>query len=242
MTSSNGDISALLALFAGNPSVTGEFPTEIPVTRSFDVFFDLRPYKPLSKQSKCWWFETQSRSLWRHCNGASGKIHLLWQHSVLSDSVLFQHIMHAVRYHYSDVIMSAMASQITGVSIVCLLNRLFRRRSKKAPNFRVTSLFRGIHRSPVDSPHKGPVTRKKFPCHDVIMKLHFFACLSHCESVTWIRIVTHSAGKIKNLNLNRIALGPFSICDCAMSQPMKEDVTNVMSLFITWGLAHPEKN
>ena len=35
---------------------------------SFDVFFDLRLNKGLSKQSWGWWFETQSRSLWRHCN------------------------------------------------------------------------------------------------------------------------------------------------------------------------------
>ena len=35
--------SALLAICAGNSPVTGEFPTQRPVTRSFDVFFDLRP-------------------------------------------------------------------------------------------------------------------------------------------------------------------------------------------------------
>ena len=56
--------SALLALCAGNSPVTGEFPTQRPVTRSFDVFFGLR----LSKQSRGWWFERQSRSVWRHCN------------------------------------------------------------------------------------------------------------------------------------------------------------------------------
>ena len=48
--------------------VTGEFPTQRPVTRSFAVFFDLRLYQQLSKQWRRWWFETPSRSLWRHCN------------------------------------------------------------------------------------------------------------------------------------------------------------------------------
>ena len=48
--------------------VPGEFPTQRPVTRSFDVFFDLRLNKRLSKQSWDWWFETLSRPLWRHCN------------------------------------------------------------------------------------------------------------------------------------------------------------------------------
>ena len=60
--------SALLAICAGNSPVSGEFPAQRPVTRSFDVFFDLRLNKPLSKQSWGWWFETPSRPLWRHCN------------------------------------------------------------------------------------------------------------------------------------------------------------------------------
>ena len=60
--------SALLALFKGNSPVTGEFPSQRPVTWSIDVFFDLRLNKRLSKQSWGWWFETPSCSLWRHCN------------------------------------------------------------------------------------------------------------------------------------------------------------------------------
>ena len=40
--------SALLAICAGNSPLTGEFPAQMPVTRSFDVFFDLRLNKPLS--------------------------------------------------------------------------------------------------------------------------------------------------------------------------------------------------
>ena len=60
--------SALLAICVGNSPVTGEFPAQKPVTRSFDVFFDLRLNKCLSKQSWSWWFETTSVSLWRHRN------------------------------------------------------------------------------------------------------------------------------------------------------------------------------
>ena len=60
--------SALLAICAGNSPVPGEFPTQRPVTRSFDVFFDLRLNKRLSKHSGGWWFEMPSRPLWRHCN------------------------------------------------------------------------------------------------------------------------------------------------------------------------------
>ena len=67
--------SALLAICAGNSPgtagnspVPGEFPAQRPVTRSFDVFFDLRLNKRLRKQSWGWWFETLSCPLWRHCN------------------------------------------------------------------------------------------------------------------------------------------------------------------------------
>ena len=42
--------SVLLSIYAGDSPVTGEFPTQRPVKRSFDVFFDLRLNKPLSKQ------------------------------------------------------------------------------------------------------------------------------------------------------------------------------------------------
>ena len=60
--------SALLALCAMNSPVTCEFPSQRPVTRSFDVFFDLCLNKRLSKQLRRRWFETPSRSLWCHCN------------------------------------------------------------------------------------------------------------------------------------------------------------------------------
>ena len=65
MTSS---FSALLAICARNSPVNGEFPSQRPVTRSFDVFYDLRLNKRLSKQVWGWWFETLLRPLWRHCN------------------------------------------------------------------------------------------------------------------------------------------------------------------------------
>ena len=51
----------------------------------------------------------------------------------------------------------------------CFLNRLFRHRSTKTSKLRVTGLCAGIHRRPVNSPHKWPVTRKMFPFDDVII-------------------------------------------------------------------------
>ena len=60
--------SALLAICAGNSPFPGEFPAQRLVTRSFDVFFDLRLNKRLSKQAWGWWFETLARPLWSHRN------------------------------------------------------------------------------------------------------------------------------------------------------------------------------
>ena len=68
MTSSKGNIFRVTCPLCGEFTDPGEFPTKRPVTRSFDVFFDLRLNKRLSKQLRDWWFETQSWSLWRHGN------------------------------------------------------------------------------------------------------------------------------------------------------------------------------
>ena len=63
MTSSNGNIFR----YAG--PLCGEFSSQRPVARSFDVFFDPSKNKCLSAHSWGWWFETPSRSLWRHWGG-----------------------------------------------------------------------------------------------------------------------------------------------------------------------------
>ena len=68
MTSSNGSIFRVTGPLCGEFTGPGEFPAQTPVTRSFDVFFDLRLNKQLSKQPRVWWFETLPWSLWRQCN------------------------------------------------------------------------------------------------------------------------------------------------------------------------------
>ena len=78
------------------------------------------------------------------------------------------HCYLAVVIQYSDVIISAIASQITGVpavgSIVCSgIDQII------LQSFASLASVRGIYRWPVVFPHKGPVTRKNFPFDDVIM-------------------------------------------------------------------------
>ena len=72
-----------------------------------------------------------------------------------------------IEHHYSDVMMSAMAFPITAVSIVCstVCSGADQRKHQSSATL---AFVRGIHRWPVDSPHKGPVTRKMFPFDDVI--------------------------------------------------------------------------
>ena len=76
MTSSNGNIFRITGPLCGEFTGPGEFPTQRPVTWSFDVFFH-RLNKRLSKQPWGWWFETPSWSLWRQCNDTNMKGHLL---------------------------------------------------------------------------------------------------------------------------------------------------------------------
>ena len=85
-----------------------------------------------------------------------------WSHSY-TESVTVR-----ILHHYTDVIMSAMASQITGVSVVysTVCSGADQRKHQSSASL---AIVREIHRSPVNSPHKGQVTRKMFPFDDVIM-------------------------------------------------------------------------
>ena len=71
--------------------------------------------------------------------------------------------------NYNDVIMNMMASQITGV-FDCLLNHWFGADQRKHQSSASLAFVMGIHRWPVNSPNKGPVTRKMFPFDDAIME------------------------------------------------------------------------
>ena len=95
--------SASLAICAGNSPVSGEFPAQRPVTRSFDVLFDLRLNKPLSKQWWGWWFETLSRPSWRHCNayrnrGQNGLSMVLDNHNNTQQIASYAHDSHIVHF------------------------------------------------------------------------------------------------------------------------------------------------
>ena len=102
--------SALLAICARNSQVTGEFPAQRPVMRSFDVFFDQRPNKRLSKQSWGWWLETPSRPLWRQCNGVLANC-LKWTGVNFNTRVKFElhtGVADYIHWHINTLFISAM--------------------------------------------------------------------------------------------------------------------------------------
>ena len=152
MTPSNGDIFRVTGYLCGEFTGHRWIPRTRPVTRSFDVFFDLRLYKRLIKQSWGWWFETPSRSSWRHSNG------YVW------NKMLWTKILG----HYNDIIMGTMASQITSLTIIysTVYSDADQRKHQSSASL---AFVWGIHRGPVNSPHRWPVTRKIFPFDDVIM-------------------------------------------------------------------------
>ena len=88
-------------------------------------------------------------------------------------------------FHYNDVTMRAMASQITSLTIV--YSTVYSGADKtKYQSSASLACARGIHRWPVNSLHKGPVTRKMFPFDDVIMvHVSSYALVFHSVLSIW---------------------------------------------------------
>ena len=111
--------------------------------------------------------------------------------------------------HYSDDIMGAMASEITSLTIVYSIVNSggVQRKHQSSASL---AFVRGIHRRPVNSPHKWPVTRNKFPFDDVIMLLNLL-------------IILNSSPRIY-ASVNRVSIGSdpgVQIMVVAYSAPIK---------------------
>ena len=109
-----------------------------------------------------------------------------------STSSVVYHVLNANMYkesqhcnksvHYDDVIMGAIASQITSLTIIFSTVYLDTDH-KKHQSAASLAFVRGIHRRPVNSPHKWPVTRKMIPFDDVIMNVHYIP--SYMGRIIW---------------------------------------------------------
>ena len=99
--------------------------------------------------------------------------------------------------HYDDVTMTTMASQITSLTIVysTVYSGAYQRKHQSSASL---AFVRGIHRGPVNSPHKGPVTRKMFPFDDVTMMFNR-AYRPGCYFADYISFVHHL--QVKSLQL-----------------------------------------
>ena len=85
--------------------------------------------------------------------------------------------------HYDDVIMSTLASKITSLTVVYSTIYSGADQSKHQSSASLAFVW-GIHRGPVNSPHKWPVTRKMFPFDDVIMRNGITEY--HCNCIKWL--------------------------------------------------------
>ena len=93
--------------------------------------------------------------------------YIILRSMMLSDSVGNQYLI--LLLHYCDVIISIIASQITSLTIIysTVYSGTDQRKHQSPASL---AFVRGIHRGPVNSPHKRPVTRKMLPFDDVITK------------------------------------------------------------------------
>ena len=92
-------------------------------------------------------------------------------------------IMEFKCWHYNDFIMSTIASQITSLTIVysSVYSGADQRKDQSSASL---AFVLGIHRGPVNSPHKGPVTRKMFPFDDIIMGMVSICALPRKPTTT----------------------------------------------------------
>ena len=113
-------------------------------------------------------------------------------------------------FHYYDVIMAKMASQITSRTIVYSTVYSDVDQSKHQSSAPL-AFVRGIHRGPVNSPHKWPVTRKSFPFDDVTMHNNYRECISRNikEVPEWRRFYWREKRKLFHLSSWVHHVGPY---------------------------------
>ena len=127
------------------------------------------------------------------------------------------------KVHYNDVIMSAMASEITSVSIICSTVCSGADQRKHQSSASLAFLW-GIHQWPVNSPHKGPVTPKMFPFDVVIMLCGHhpcFGCLSGnnitFEHREWYKERVFRDDGVLDQSVNTDFICNFVVCVCLIT-------------------------
>ena len=123
-------------------------------------------------------------------------------------------------HHYHDVIMNEMATQIIGVSIVC--STVCPGADQRKYQVSASVAFMGeIHRWPMNSPHKGPVTRQMFPFDDVIVMTGTFQlqkCISSWEFLLY-KMTRCAARSAIHISLATYILRYNTSCGKLISKP-----------------------
>ena len=110
--------------------------------------------------------------------------------------------------HYSDIVMSAMSSQITSLTIV--YSTVYSGADQRThQNSASLAFVRGIHRWPVNSPHKGPVTGKMFPFDD-FTRPRMIPC--RCQRLLYWSICTHKGSQWVYLEILQLSINYFGKC------------------------------
>ena len=143
---------------------------------------ELMPYQLLSATYHCCLYKHRRQDEGSHPRAAD-RCPFVPRHSLsqvtcfMQLGMLWYHTRMRYLSHYSNIIMRVMAFQITSISMVCLTicSGADQRKNQSATSL---AFVRGIQRWPVNSLHKGPVTRKMFPFNDVIM--HLEKIMAYC--------------------------------------------------------------
>ena len=116
------------------------------------------------------------------------------------DYMFYGYIPTSTPLHYRDVIMSAMASQITSLAIVysTVYSEAYQRKHQSSASL---GFVRGIHWWPVNSPHKRPVTRNMFPFNDVIMNCIFYSHTAISTPLSQVNYV-NKEGPVVSTSIN----------------------------------------
>ena len=162
-----------------------------------------------------YWIETSSCSLWRHCN-AKYLYNTQLQHTYTYISYIYIYMCVCCNWpcynkdtwHYNDVIMGTMATQFTSLTIV-YSTVYWGTDQRKHQSSASLAFVRGIYRRPVNSPHKGPVTRKIFPFDGVIIVWPIFSRVTRFTQV-WLNYLFYiDANDIENIVFNKYCYGLF---------------------------------
>ena len=192
-------------------------PHKVPMAPNFDGFFLCTPELTLNNRGV-------ADDLRHH------DAHVTWNYVVVHD----HHTIFTLQWRHND------GDDVSNQPHDCLLNRLFRRRSKKHQSSESLAFVRGIHRWLVYSPHKGPVTRKMFPFDDVIMILssgsrarvdcHCPANTNQNGCVTCGGTLTTLSGIIQSFNFPTGNYAPNMDCKWEVKPPYGQVMNSILNL------------